>query len=230
MLDSFSNNVKLWMPEIPDNSLKSYHGKHFSNLEVACFYFEYPMIIGFDVHREIQRVITLLCTIQGAALLFILTAALVIGLCIVIVVKVKRARKNRLVNADVELAGDIWPEPRTARWGSVKRVLMKSVRWSNASKWEESRSSASRREKVRPLLVSTGLAERGIGWQRRCDLVSPVWQRPILMGEKCELPRFSGLILYDESGRPLEEHSVKGTPDHDNEDHIVVTRTLRDLL
>ncbi|XP_047329963.1 uncharacterized protein LOC124933587 [Impatiens glandulifera] len=27
-----------------------------------------------------------------------------------------------------------------------------------------------------------------------------LWQRPILMGEKCELPRFSGLILYDQRG------------------------------
>lgn len=163
-------------------------------------------------------------SIQGAALLFTFTAALVIGLCIVIVVKVKRARKNRLVNADVELAGDVWPEPRTAGWDSVKRVLMKSVRWSNASKWEASRSCASRREKVRPLLVSRGLAERRIGWQRRRDLVSPVWQRPILMGEKCELPRFSGLILYDESGRPLEEHSLKGTPSHDHQ--VLLTKTL----
>lgn len=162
-------------------------------------------------------------SIQGAALLFIFTAALVTGLCIVIVVKVKRARKNRLVNADVELARDIWPEPGNARWGSVKRVLIKSVRWSNASKWEESRSSASRREKVRPLLVSTGLDERGIGWQGRGDLVSPVWQRPILMGEKCELPRFSGLILYDERGRPIEEHSLKGTPNHD---HQVLLTTM----
>lgn len=68
---------------------------------------------------------------------------------------------------------------------------------------------------MRPLLVSTGLDERGIGWQGRGDLVSPVWQRPILMGEKCELPRFSGLILYDERGRPIEEHSLKGTPNHD---------------
>ena len=31
----------------------------------------------------------------------------------------------------------------------------------------------------------------------------PVWQRPILMGGKCQLPGFSGLILYDDRGRPL---------------------------
>uniref|UniRef100_A0A0A9FPY8 Uncharacterized protein n=1 Tax=Arundo donax TaxID=35708 RepID=A0A0A9FPY8_ARUDO len=33
---------------------------------------------------------------------------------------------------------------------------------------------------------------------------TPVWQRRILMGTRCELPRFSGLILYDEHGRPLQ--------------------------
>ncbi|KAM3244665.1 hypothetical protein ACQJBY_056151 [Aegilops geniculata] len=31
----------------------------------------------------------------------------------------------------------------------------------------------------------------------------PVWQRRILMGVRCELPRFSGLLLYDEHGRPM---------------------------
>ncbi|KAE8782665.1 hypothetical protein D1007_43934 [Hordeum vulgare] len=31
----------------------------------------------------------------------------------------------------------------------------------------------------------------------------PVWQRRILMGMRCELPRFSGLLLYDEHGRPV---------------------------
>ncbi|XP_011654026.2 uncharacterized protein LOC105435287 [Cucumis sativus] len=32
-----------------------------------------------------------------------------------------------------------------------------------------------------------------------------VWQRPILMGEKCEMLKYSGLILYDERGRLLQE-------------------------
>ena len=36
---------------------------------------------------------------------------------------------------------------------------------------------------------------------------TPVWQRRILMGTRCELPRFSGLILYDERGRPLQSGS-----------------------
>uniref|UniRef100_A0A0D9VFH7 Uncharacterized protein n=1 Tax=Leersia perrieri TaxID=77586 RepID=A0A0D9VFH7_9ORYZ len=44
----------------------------------------------------------------------------------------------------------------------------------------------------------------------------PVWQRRILMGMRCELPRFSGLILYDEHGRrirgstPVEKEDFEG--------------------
>ncbi|CAI0441025.1 unnamed protein product [Linum tenue] len=53
---------------------------------------------------------------------------------------------------------------------------------------------------------------RGGNWRREKHVgpstaaaaaAAAVWQRPILMGEKCELPKFSGLILYDERGRPL---------------------------
>lgn len=31
----------------------------------------------------------------------------------------------------------------------------------------------------------------------------PIWQRRVLMGVKCQMPRFSGMILYDERGRPV---------------------------
>ncbi|EFJ31457.1 hypothetical protein SELMODRAFT_408071 [Selaginella moellendorffii] len=36
-----------------------------------------------------------------------------------------------------------------------------------------------------------------------------VWQRTILMGEKCEPPDFSGLILYDERGNRVPEYPAK---------------------
>ena len=80
-------------------------------------------------------------------------------------------------------------------WGSIKRLLMDTVRWSGANRWEE--------EKPMPLLAVQRY-EGHVGWQSH-NSVSPVWQRPILMGEKCELPRFSGLILYDETGQPLHQ-------------------------
>lgn len=40
-------------------------------------------------------------------------------------------------------------------------------------------------------------------------LDSPVWQRTILMGERCEPPAFSGLILYDERGNQVAELPCK---------------------
>ncbi|KAI4989890.1 hypothetical protein ZWY2020_038253 [Hordeum vulgare] len=43
-----------------------------------------------------------------------------------------------------------------------------------------------------------GRHDAGPGW----------WQRRILMGMRCELPRFSGLVLYDEHGWPIQV----GTP------------------
>ncbi|CAM0952129.1 unnamed protein product [Alopecurus aequalis] len=59
----------------------------------------------------------------------------------------------------------------------------------------------------------------------------PVWQRRILMGMRCELPRFSGLILYDEQGRRI------GTPGRRSHRQgkkktarTSPTATLRDLL
>ncbi|KAI5062674.1 hypothetical protein GOP47_0023213 [Adiantum capillus-veneris] len=36
-----------------------------------------------------------------------------------------------------------------------------------------------------------------------------VWQRAILMGERCKRPNFSGLILYDEKGNPLPRRFPK---------------------
>lgn len=43
---------------------------------------------------------------------------------------------------------------------------------------------------------------------------TPVWQRRILMGSRCELPRFSGVILYDEHGRPVRSSSSQNRAGH----------------
>jgi hypothetical protein len=40
--------------------------------------------------------------------------------------------------------------------------------------------------------------------------VQPLWQKRVLMGERCEMPRFSGLILYDERGFPLPSNNRAG--------------------
>ncbi|KAL6846302.1 hypothetical protein ACP4OV_023750 [Aristida adscensionis] len=55
-----------------------------------------------------------------------------------------------------------------------------------------------------------------------------IWQRRVLMGGRCRLPRFSGMILYDESGRPV----CAGLRDtaRDQEKHAAAISVLRDLL
>ncbi|KAL6635024.1 hypothetical protein ACP70R_027695 [Stipagrostis hirtigluma subsp. patula] len=58
--------------------------------------------------------------------------------------------------------------------------------------------------------------------------VRPIWQRKVPMGVKCRLPQFSGMILYDESGRPV----CSGIRDRarDQEKHAEVISVLRDML
>ena len=68
-----------------------------------------------------------------------------------------------------------------------------------------------------PRLAWNGMTSVGL---RSHNSDSPVWQRPILMGEKCELPRFSGLILYDERGQLLD-HSIKGSSDKENNPQVI---------
>lgn len=109
----------------------------------------------------------------------------VVGICVVTVFK-KRATKK--IHVSVVDPGEV----KTGQW-------LKVVRWSKASKWEGS-LSASRKEQPTPLLARGG---GEVGWPSH-NAASPVWQRPILMGEKCEMPKFSGLILYDESGKPID--------------------------
>ncbi|GKV04233.1 hypothetical protein SLEP1_g16420 [Rubroshorea leprosula] len=144
-------------------------------------------------------------TTQEAVGLFACTALVVIGLCTATILKKKKKKKNdrrkQMLELDHEsVAGSIqidWNE-QNCHWVPVKKVLMGSVRWCGANKWGEGERP--------PPLLSFRRYEPGVGWQSH-NSDSPVWQRPILMGEKCELPSFSGLILYDERGQVLD-HSV----------------------
>ncbi|XP_024966114.1 uncharacterized protein LOC112506338 [Cynara cardunculus var. scolymus] len=141
----------------------------------------------------------------------------VLGLCAATALR-KRATKTVQDRGGVVEPGVA--KGSTGQWLRAKAALTGSVRWSKASKWDGS-LSASRKEQPTPLLARGG---GEVGWPSH-NAVSPVWQRPILMGEKCELPRFSGLILYDERGKPLDQsHSA------DIQEQPTVRATLRDLL
>ncbi|XVE53023.1 hypothetical protein DITRI_Ditri02bG0171500 [Diplodiscus trichospermus] len=171
-------------------------------------------------------------TTQEAVLFFVCAASAVIGLCAATVLK-KKARKKRIVNRDPVADGSVHAkccEP-SCNWVSAKRVLMGTVMWSGANRWGE--RSFGWEERPSPLLGLEGY-DSGVGW-RSHNSDSPVWQRPILMGEKCELPRFSGLILYDETGQLLDR-SVNGSSDQEKYNPqvksgtAVVRTTLRELL
>lgn len=139
------------------------------------------------------------------ALLFAATVAF--GLCASAVLRRKCGPREDPAEEEEEPS-----PPATAaappRWGAVKEALMGSLRWSRSRKLGESEPCGG--QGVLPLL-GVPLRRSGGGgagsWASPAvgGLVSssPLWQRRILMGERCELPRFSGLILYDEKGLPL---------------------------
>ncbi|XP_024043118.1 uncharacterized protein LOC18048718 [Citrus clementina] len=153
-------------------------------------------------------------TTRESLLLFVCAAVAVVGLCTVTILQ-RKAQKTKVVDVDDGPSKSVHVklgEP-SCGWVSIKRMLMSSVRWSV--------QRSGRTEDV--LRVA----------ERSHNSASPVWQRPILMGEKCELPRFSGLILYDERGKPLH-HSLKAASYkddiHQEKSAAVVRTTLKDLL
>ncbi|CAJ1978451.1 unnamed protein product [Sphenostylis stenocarpa] len=187
----------------------------------------------------------------GAVLLLACASFALVCLCIVVILR-RKVMNNKIVHQEgvlddenendgtttntntivtVTATPTEWSEPSCVGWISVKRVLMGSMLWSKASKLEE--NIAWQRERGSPLL---GLQRQGLesGWQSH-NSESPVWQRPILRGEKCELPRFSGLILYDEKGRLLRDSSENETHhfmeiSQQEVRNVTVRTTLRDLL
>ncbi|XP_078429429.1 uncharacterized protein LOC144701496 [Wolffia australiana] len=103
------------------------------------------------------------------------------------------------------------------RLEKFKEKIVNSLQWGKLKKMREV-SEPAIGQGVLPLLASPVLCSGGGGsgeWGAGAAEVmssSPVWQRRILMGERCELPRFSGLILYDEKGLPLRGSSSSVDP------------------
>ncbi|KAK7317830.1 hypothetical protein RJT34_02396 [Clitoria ternatea] len=185
----------------------------------------------------------------GAIILLACASFALVCLCTIIIVK-RKASNNKIVHQEGAIddektevstttttntaiaatAPTEYSEPGCAGWISVKRVLMGPMLWSKASKLEE--NIAWQRERGSPLLGLQRLQGLESGWQSH-NSDSPVWQRPILRGEKCELPRFSGLILYDERGRLLndaenETHCMETSKQERR--NVTMRTTLRDLL
>ncbi|KAF9672608.1 hypothetical protein SADUNF_Sadunf11G0060100 [Salix dunnii] len=180
-------------------------------------------------------------TTQEAVILFVCTAFAVIGLCTAIMLKRQAQRKQRAVTQDPSTDSSVrWsePEPGSNNWITIRRVLMESMRWSEGNKWEEGSSgsvsgsgSGSGGGMLPPSVLGIERCESSMGWQSP-NSFSAVWQRPILMGEKCELPRYSGLILYDERGRLLDHSLTSSRREniHEEKPAAVLRTSLKDLL
>lgn len=146
---------------------------------------------------------------EEAIVLLSCTAFLVIGICSAVFLRKywSKKRKRSLIHQEpttTRCRDQLEAAPEQNSWaGGVKKVLMSSVRWSGlkVKKWEKEGIT------MPPLLLSARFEGDCLGcWESQNNSSSPVWKRPILMGEKCELPRFSGLILYDERGRPVHHN------------------------
>ncbi|WCJ32334.1 hypothetical protein M5689_013767 [Euphorbia peplus] len=68
-----------------------------------------------------------------------------------------------------------------------------------------------------------------LGFQKDSSL-SPLWERPILMGDKCQLPKFSGLILYDQTGALLSSSLHHHHHIQQEKPATGIRTTLKDLL
>lgn len=132
-------------------------------------------------------------TTKDAVVILVGTAAAVTLLCIAAAFLNRNSRGKQVADAEwAFVESRTMDQKRNCKWSKVKRRLMGSFCWSSAAKWMEM--------ETRPPPQRTLLAVK----ERSLNAVDQVWQRPILMGEKCELPRFSGLILYDERGDPIQ--------------------------
>ncbi|XP_021727432.1 uncharacterized protein LOC110694568 [Chenopodium quinoa] len=164
---------------------------------------------------------------QKAVVLLICTSILVILVCLTIifvVLKKKAAQRNKIAchdEFDEETESMIVYERSHSKCGlmEVRKALLGSACWSLAHKWNDESVVLG---KQRMNVVSSCL--KCLGCVGRSKM--PVWQRPILMGERCELPRFSGLILYDERGRPITHHYDH----HHHQYYQQVSNTIYNLL
>lgn len=155
-----------------------------------------------------------LSTPTSAALL-VFSIALVIGVCIAIFRLARKGRNRVEAEFSADEADDRSLKSSSGYCSScdrellVKDVLSESFRWSKAQRWEES-DRGGVFERLRWWRRGGNEVRRSAKWRLGSGRRAPVWQRPILMGEKCELPRFSGVILYDENGQPLHQDHRQG--------------------
>ncbi|CAA0815897.1 Unknown protein [Striga hermonthica] len=168
-------------------------------------------------------------TTRKAVSFFACTALLTFGVCLTMVYFRRKILDSRASIHQEPCTNE--PLDRQRHFGrcSVVRALMQALRWSGPSSWASGLRGSRRSEAPTSLLVKKCNIAGDVGWQSN-NSTSAVWKKPILMGEKCEFPRFSGLILYDERGAPLDQQGELGTLHKQEISAAAVRTTLRDLL
>ncbi|PKA59121.1 hypothetical protein AXF42_Ash001214 [Apostasia shenzhenica] len=182
-------------------------------------------------------------SVTQALLIIILAAVATVGLCAG-AAEIRKKRRSADLSGEAVLPGEAYleegrPKPPLSGWEGTKNVLAGALCWSGASAETVSEAAGWWEEAPRPpagTVAAKSVTAAALGVVGgTSSAVSPVWQRRILMGERCRLPKFSGLILYDERGRPLRGdlqndtlmpavHIVQEKPANS------VTSTLKDLL
>ncbi|XP_039124263.1 uncharacterized protein LOC120260768 [Dioscorea cayenensis subsp. rotundata] len=150
------------------------------------------------------------------------------GLCVTALLRKKNMKNSTLVNNDNEEEEEDddddeeeeEEEEEGSGWERTRKMLARTLRWSEATRWQNEWAA---------------MAEMRCNSRRdehRNAMASPLWKRRILMGEKCELPRFSGVILYDEHGFPLRDSPREEIDQHSyyRDEPVKVLTTLKDLL
>ncbi|GER53954.1 hypothetical protein STAS_31501 [Striga asiatica] len=171
-------------------------------------------------------------TTRKAVAFFACTVLLAFGLCLTVVYFRRKILDSRASIHQEPCKNETSYGPMRAGHSgrcSVVRALMRALRWSGPSSWASGLRGSRRSEAPTSLLVKKCDNGGDVGWQSN-NSTSAVWKKPILMGGKCEFPRFSGLILYDERGAPLDQQCELGTLHKQEISPPAVRTTLRDLL
>ncbi|XXG67832.1 hypothetical protein AAC387_Pa06g1086 [Persea americana] len=153
-------------------------------------------------------------TLEEALLLLVcvVLVVIIVGYCATLLLRKRNAKTQ-------EGAPEVVVDVVSGRSGLGREEPRGSLRWSE-------------RSKVCAAMVGEGGQGEGSGsgsGRRARSPMLEMWQRRILMGEKCKLPRFSGVILYDERGRPLQQQQHL----HQHQQvrpAAVVTTTMKELL
>ncbi|KAK9674232.1 hypothetical protein RND81_12G219700 [Saponaria officinalis] len=166
-----------------------------------------------------------------ALLVFTVISVILVSATVIVIFLRKKGNRNRI--ACHVLDDDETESSSSSSSSSLsssvmnedQNVILSSPCWSMAHKWSNEEYMV--KCKYWRILKEMKIMSKCIKYTCVGSKLKPVWQRPILMGEKCEFPKFSGLILYDNKGRQLPHHrqhdqQFANSTSHNNVEQLMV--------